>query len=129
MSHTLSCLSTTILETFPITQLLGSFGQLVSTSKVGYLTPLEFCAAALRPRIRGPRPTAIKNATTAKYASQFCFFVIAFLLNNCRIARLTRGPDQYRRRRDCNSTAPRNASFLLRRNALACVWSWFRREF
>src|SRR5882757_436220 len=115
MSHTLSCLSTTILDTFPITQLLGSFGQLVSTSKVGYFTPLESCAAALRPSIRGPRPAAIKSDTKTKFASQFLFFNIAFFLSDCGVARLTRGPDRYRRRRDCISTAPRNASFLLRR--------------
>src|ERR1700722_7075213 len=81
MSQTLSCLSTAILDTLPITISFGSFGQLGSTPKPGYFTPLEFCAAVFRTRIRELKPAANTNATKARPATHFFLFVIAFLLS------------------------------------------------
>ena len=62
-----------------MTQLLGSFGHVGSTSNVGILPALEPCAAAAPMTILGLMPAAMTTAPKAKPASHF-FFAIDFLL-------------------------------------------------
>src|ERR1051326_5833359 len=70
MNQTLSCRSTTTFETLPRTQLLGRFGNVVSTSKTGTFRPF------VCPRMRGLKPTAINTAIHAKLASHFLCLII-----------------------------------------------------
>src|SRR5579862_7989979 len=76
MNHTLSCLSTTTLDTLPTTQLLGSCGQEVSGSKTGYLPVYAPSAAAAWPTIRGTKLTAIEKAASVKTTSHTFLFVL-----------------------------------------------------